>query len=315
MFANYRYFKSIAKRLNLSVAAEELYLSQPALSKYLDRLEDKLGVKLLNRGTKPLRLTEAGRIYLAYIENYERLERSLTIDLSAFNRVRHHVVVGITTWRGAILLPRVYNIFMADHPSYNLEFKEAVGDSLLKLLEDKVVDFCVMNISEQTDARDIHWLPMDYEEIRIVLRHDHPLFERFPQYRRETEAMDLNLLKQESFILLLPSQQFAKSTDRLLHDQRVYIERTLRISSMSTALSLARRSNFLTFYPHSERNMGLLDPSLTTRPIKGSERKIPFALVVRRGTPLAPSVIPVMECFANMYGVAEAEEHLRHLIV
>lgn len=315
MFANYWYFKSIAKQLNLSVAAEELYLSQPALSKYLDRLEDKLGVKLLNRSTKPLRLTEAGRIYLAYIENYERLERSLTIDLSAFNRVRHHVVVGITTWRGAILLPRVYNIFMADHPSYNLEFKEAVGDSLLKLLEDKVVDFCVMNISEQTDARDIHWLPMDYEEIRIVLRHDHPLFERFPQYRRETEAMDLNLLKQESFILLLPSQQFAKSTDRLLHDQRVYIERTLRISSMSTALSLACRSNFLTFYPHSERNMGLLDPHLTTRPIKGSERKIPFALVVRRGTPLAPSVIPVMECFANMYEVAGAEERLRHLIV
>ena len=107
MFANYWYFKSIAKQLNLSVAAEELYLSQPALSKYLDRLEDKLGVKLLNRSTKPLRLTEAGHIYLAYIENYERLERSLTIDLSAFNRVRHHVVVGITTWRGAILLPRV----------------------------------------------------------------------------------------------------------------------------------------------------------------------------------------------------------------
>lgn len=315
MFANYRYFKSIAKQLNLSVAAEELYLSQPALSKYLDRLEDKLGVKLLNRSTKPLRLTEAGHIYLAYIDNYERLERSLTIDLSAFNQVRHHVAVGITTWRGAVLLPCVYNTFMADHPTYNLEFKEAVGDSLLKLLEDKVVDFCVMNISEQTDTRDIHWLPVDYEEIRIVLRHDHPLFERFPQYRRETEAMDLNLLKQESFILLLPSQQFAKSTDRLLHDQRVYIERTLRISSMSTALSLACRSNFLTFYPHSERNMGLLDPSLTTRSIKGSERKIPFALVVRHGTPLAPSVIPVMECFANMYEVAEAGEQLRRLIV
>ena len=41
----------------------------------------------------------------------------------------------------------------------------------------------------------------------------------------------------------------------------------------------------------------------------------PFALVVRRGTPLAPSVIPVMECFANMYEVAGAEERLRHLIV
>ena len=314
MFANYRYFKSIARQLNLSTAAEELHLSQPALTKYLDRLEAQLEVKLLNRGTKPLRLTEAGRIYLAYVENHERMERSLAVDLSVFNRVRHHVVVGITTWRGAVLLPRVYNMFMADHPSYNVEFREAVGDTLLKLLEDKAVDFCVMNVSEQTDTKDIHWLPLDYEEIRIVLRQDHPLFERFPQYRDAAEAMNLNLLTRESFILLLPSQQFAKSVDRLLYDQRVYIERTLRISSMSTALSLACRSDFLTFYPHSWRNVGLLDPSLTTRFIKGSGRRIPFALVVRRGTPLAPSVIPVMECFAGMYEVAGAGERLRSLM-
>lgn len=313
MFTNYQYFKSIAKLLNLSAAAEELHLSQPALTKYVDRLEEKLGVKLLNRSIKPLRLTEAGHIYLAYAENYERLGRSLTVDLSSFKQVQYHVVVGITTWRGAMLLPLVYNMFMVNHLSYNIEFKEAVGDTLLKLLEDRTVDFCVMNVSEQTDAMNIHSLPLDHEEIRIVLRHDHPLFERFPQYQNEMEAVDLGLLTRESFILLLPSQQFAKSTEKLLYDQGIFIKRTLRISSMSTALSLVCQSNFLTFYPHSERNAGLLDSSLTTRSVKGTKSKIPFALVVRRGTPLTPSVVPVMECFANIYEILGAGEQLRNL--
>lgn len=52
MFENYEYLKRIAYHQNLSVAAEELYVSQPALSKYLNRLEEKIGVCLVDRDDK-----------------------------------------------------------------------------------------------------------------------------------------------------------------------------------------------------------------------------------------------------------------------
>ena len=65
---NPEYFLIIAKERSISKAAERLELSQPYLSQYLAKLEHHLGVALMDRTHKPLRLTPAGELFQTYLE-------------------------------------------------------------------------------------------------------------------------------------------------------------------------------------------------------------------------------------------------------
>lgn len=75
------YFKAAAEFENLSRAAEELYISQPALSKVIRRLEADLGTELFDRQGKTVRLNDTGRIALAYtneiLQSVENMRDSL----------------------------------------------------------------------------------------------------------------------------------------------------------------------------------------------------------------------------------------------
>ena len=65
------YLIVLAEEQNLTRAAKRLYISQPALTAYLNRLEKSLKVKLFDRSTTPIRLTSAGQLYLSEMQKIE----------------------------------------------------------------------------------------------------------------------------------------------------------------------------------------------------------------------------------------------------
>lgn len=77
-----KYIKTIAQYHSFSKAAQVLYVSQPALSRFVKKVEDELGVTLFDRDTIPLRLTLAGQRYLEYVEQFQGLERNMRQEFS-----------------------------------------------------------------------------------------------------------------------------------------------------------------------------------------------------------------------------------------
>lgn len=77
----YLYFIKIHELGSITKAAESLYISQPALSKYIRNLERELGVSLVEREYSPVRFTEAGEIYFRYakeaLKNYDKMRRDI----------------------------------------------------------------------------------------------------------------------------------------------------------------------------------------------------------------------------------------------
>ena len=67
-FKELEYFSTIVKCGNLTHAARQLYVSQPTLSKFLQKLEEDLGLVLFQRGSRRLKLTYAGQRYYAHVE-------------------------------------------------------------------------------------------------------------------------------------------------------------------------------------------------------------------------------------------------------
>ena len=71
----FKYIKTIAQCHSFSKAAQILYISQPALSRFVKKVEDELGVSLFDRDTIPLGLTPAGERYLEYLDQFQSLEQ------------------------------------------------------------------------------------------------------------------------------------------------------------------------------------------------------------------------------------------------
>ena len=67
------YVKVIAETRSISIAAQRMGISQPALSAYLKKLESKLGVMLFDRSQIPLKLTEEGKAYIKYLDGVSAL--------------------------------------------------------------------------------------------------------------------------------------------------------------------------------------------------------------------------------------------------
>jgi DNA-binding transcriptional LysR family regulator len=94
-----RYFAAVAEHLNFRAAAEDLHVAQPALSSQIKTLEEELGVQLLQRTTRKVELTPAGRVFLT------EARRVLTTASEAENRVRQANVGLVGTLRLGIIAP------------------------------------------------------------------------------------------------------------------------------------------------------------------------------------------------------------------
>ena len=114
---NYEYFLTVIREKNITKAAEKLYISQPALSKFLSRLEESLGVTLLERSHGSVRPTYAGELYTEYLENTHSLEKRFQQSLGEIRDDERGLIrLGMTPFRSSIMMPGILPTFRARHP-------------------------------------------------------------------------------------------------------------------------------------------------------------------------------------------------------
>ena len=112
-FRHFKYFVAVAEERSFTRAAERLHISQPPLSRQIQQLEDEIGMKLLERDARPLRLTEAGRFFYARaVRLLEQVNETVTMT-RRIAQVERRLVIGFvpSTMYGA--LPRIARLFRA----------------------------------------------------------------------------------------------------------------------------------------------------------------------------------------------------------
>jgi DNA-binding transcriptional LysR family regulator len=131
-----QYFVAVAEELHFGRAAERLHIAQPSLSHQVRRLEQQLGVTLLDRSSRRVELTEAGRALLsegrrllALSERTTRLVRSVSAE---------RLAVGFFGSAGSALLPGLLRSFGEEHPSAEVSVRELLLDQIDELLSGGV---------------------------------------------------------------------------------------------------------------------------------------------------------------------------------
>lgn len=139
------YFLAIAKTGSLTQAAQQLYVSQPSLSKYLQRLENRLGASLFDRSVSPIRLTECGLLYLQHLKDSIEQEKQLLEQIGEITQnIRGTLRLGIPYFCGQSYLPQVLPAFVKEFPHVTLELYEKPGVKLEQALIDHVIDLAIL---------------------------------------------------------------------------------------------------------------------------------------------------------------------------
>lgn len=117
-----RVFASVAEHGNLTRAARELNVSQPAISKQLSDLEEDLGTQLVDRLPRGVRLTEAGEVLFTHAQRILQAERAAQQDLRDLRGLgRGKLAVGASTTVGSYLVPSLMGELHRLHPGVQLD--------------------------------------------------------------------------------------------------------------------------------------------------------------------------------------------------
>ncbi len=157
------YVLTLAEERNLTKAASRLFISQPTLTNYINRLEDELGIKLFDRTVQPIQITEAGLIYIEDKKKIQVRELALRSKLDSLKRKGESFTIGIPPVRAAYDLPQVIGQFMARSPSLNLRIDNRMEDELEKELAAGHIDIAIGVLS------------LVYPNIHYELLHEMPV--------------------------------------------------------------------------------------------------------------------------------------------
>lgn len=167
-------FRMLAQKLNFSTAAENIHITQSALSQRIQSLERSLGLTLFVRDRKALRLTEAGIRLLRYCQTKDHLEAELLSDLvaPADGKLAGHVrVAGFSSVLHSVIMPALSPL-LRENPAVQFEFTMHEMSELPDILMRGEADFVVMGHALQKSNVRAHVLGQE----RYVLIHSN----RFP---------------------------------------------------------------------------------------------------------------------------------------
>jgi LysR family nitrogen assimilation transcriptional regulator len=166
-FRELRYFMHVAHAGSFSQAAGELNIAQPALSRQVRKLEESLGVELLIRHGRGVRLTSAGSVLLERAEAIAQMLRQTTEQMKlSHDVVTGHVSLGVPPAAGLLLIPTVVREFRARFPHVSLHVREGISSLLQEWVPERRVDVAVLYNPPPLESLDMQ--PLLHERMVLV---------------------------------------------------------------------------------------------------------------------------------------------------
>jgi LysR family nitrogen assimilation transcriptional regulator len=162
-----RYFIHVARAGSFNRAASELNIAQPALSRQVRKLEEEMGVDLLVRHGRGVRLTNAGSVLLEGAETINQMiNRTSERVRAGGENIAGHIAFGVPPAAGLLVAPRAAQAFRKEWPHVSLHVREGISSSLQEWLLDRRIDVAVLHSPPPVDGVDIR--PILTEQMALV---------------------------------------------------------------------------------------------------------------------------------------------------
>ncbi|WDD93010.1 LysR family transcriptional regulator [Burkholderia sp. FERM BP-3421] len=239
-----RYFIAVAEEMNITRAAERLHMTQPPLSRQLQMIEETLGLPLFERAARPLKLTEAGRVFYAQAKRLVDQADELAPLTRRLAQLSARIVIGFvpSTLYGA--LPEVIRAFRERAPSIEVALIEMFTIEQLGALKGGRIDvgFGRVRFDDEQLVREV----LVEERLIAVLPDGHPLAD-------PARPLMLRDLARETLIVYpsTPRPSFADQQLSALRDGALAPAAVHEVRELQTALGLVAAQVGVTLVPES----------------------------------------------------------------
>lgn len=187
-----RAFYAIVEEGNISHAAQRLDIAQPALSRQMKRLETSLGVQLFERGSRRIRLTDAGKVMYARVEHILGIVDGAVREITEMGSgVAGSVRLGTITTSGAMLVPELLSEFHRRYPQVTYQIWEAEGARILELLDNRVIEIGITRT--KVDAKVYESIVLPNEPLVVIMNREQEIGKK-PHEVKLSELKNVPLL-------------------------------------------------------------------------------------------------------------------------
>lgn len=231
--SQYRIFYAVAMAGNISRAAKELYISQPAISKSISKLEDSLHTSLFTRNSRGVQLTEEGQVLF---EHTRAAFEQLSIGEQELKRIREfnlgHIHIGVSNTLCRFIMVNYLKGFIERYPHIKITIENQSSAHTLAKLEQQRIDLGL--VAEPKPQKNIIFIPVTQIE---------DIFAATPYYLenlRLREGGDSNIFQSGNIMLLDKNNVTRNYIDDYMSLHQITVNNYLEVTTMDLLIEFAR---------------------------------------------------------------------------
>ncbi|WP_407050972.1 LysR family transcriptional regulator [Methyloraptor flagellatus] len=266
---------------SMRAAAQELNLTQPAVTKILQDIEDILGVSLFERRSTGITPTPIGRAVIDFarksVSDVERLAGLVTnLKLGGYGSLAFGALMaGMSS-----IVPRALSTLKARRPLMTIHLIAATSDQLLEALNNRTIDLALARLIDPQQNSVFEFEPLVDEEIWIFARAGHPLASR--------EAIELTELADEPWVLQSPMSPLRQLLQASFADGGIgALPNWIETTSVYATLKIVGHTDMLAALPKTIVEEGVVAGEFVRLPVRLPRSLENYGIVTRRGD--APS--------------------------
>jgi DNA-binding transcriptional LysR family regulator len=239
-----RYFVAVAEERNFTRAAQRLNIAQPPLSRQIQQLEETLGVQLLERNSRPLKLTETGKFFYSHAAQLLSQTAELESMTKRVGNIERSLSVGFVGSTLYGMLPKIIRRFRDENATVELSLHEMSTMDQIRALKDGHIDIGFGRIRHE-DAN-IRRVILREEKMIVAFPEGHPISVAKP-------VVALRDLVNETLIIFpkAPRPSFADQVLAAFHDRALKPRRIYEVRELQIALGLVAAGEGISIVPSS----------------------------------------------------------------
>ncbi|MCI6784344.1 LysR family transcriptional regulator [Thermoguttaceae bacterium LCP21S3_D4] len=231
--SSYRIFYTVAKTQNISKAAKELYISQPAISKSIQKLEESLGCELFRRSSRGVLLTEEGELLFTHVSaafetltlGEDKLKNSLELGVG-------HLKIGVSSTLCKYMLLPYLKEFTKRYPHINISIVCQSTNESLQMLEENKIDIGLIARPENQKTLNFSYVA-EIEDIFVAT-------EAYLNVL-DSRGISSDEILQNSTLMLLDKHNMTRQyIDDYLQENKIETRDLIEVSTMDLLIDFAK---------------------------------------------------------------------------
>lgn len=250
------YVLCVYKEKSFSAAAKKLFISQPALSMAIKKLEENIGITIFDRSSSSLTPTAEGRIYIEALEEIKLIENQAMLKLFDMADLRTgHITVSGENFVSSFILPEILMRYANRYPGVDVDIVESNSPDLRRLLIDESIDLLIAHDFDKSLYESIELFEEDVllavpkaNKINNTLSRFSISSDEITKKKHKTkEPVDLSLFRFEDFLILKPGNDMCRRATALCSEYSFTPKTKIALDQLITAYNLCGFGMGLTF--------------------------------------------------------------------